>query len=91
MLTPDTLRKGSKTELIRYAKKKYNKRIERVKKAEEYFKNATIEEFEKNEGTLLLILRELSAIGNENREEVFVLCKDCRTELYNKLKEQFEI
>ncbi|KHD16013.1 hypothetical protein [Clostridium butyricum] len=65
MLTPDTLRKGSKTELIRYAKKEYNKRIERVKKAEEYFKNATIEEIEKNEGTLLLILRELSAIGNE--------------------------
>lgn len=30
-------------------------------------------------------------IGNENREEAFVLCKDCRAELYNKLKEQFEI
>ncbi|MDU1229897.1 MULTISPECIES: hypothetical protein [Clostridium] len=30
-------------------------------------------------------------IGNANREEVFVLCKDCRAELYNKLKEQFEI
>ena len=30
-------------------------------------------------------------IGNANREEVFVLCKDCRTELYNKLKEQLEI
>ena len=65
MLTLDKLLQGTETELIKYAQKEYNKRIERVKKAEEYFKNATIEEIEKNEGTLLLILRELSAIGNE--------------------------
>lgn len=30
-------------------------------------------------------------IGNLRRQEVFVLCKECRTKLYNKLKEQFEI
>lgn len=29
-------------------------------------------------------------IGNSNREEVFVLCKECRKELYNKLKENYE-
>lgn len=65
MLTPEKLMQGSKIELINYAKIEFNKRIGRVKKAEEYFKSATIEEIEKNEETLLLILRELSAIGNE--------------------------
>ena len=67
MLTPDTLRKESKTELINYAKKEYNKRIIRVKKAEDYYNNpnTTEEQIEKSFGTLLLILEELSRIGNE--------------------------
>lgn len=67
MLTPDILMQGSKIELIKYAKKEYNKRIERVKKAEEYFYNSktTEEQMERNSGTLELILKELSSIGNE--------------------------
>lgn len=67
MLTPDILMQGSKIELINYAKKEYNKRIERVKKAEEYFynSNTTEEQIERSYGTLELILKELSSIGNE--------------------------
>ncbi len=67
MLTPDILMQGSKIELINYAKKEYNKRIERVKKAEEYFynPNTTREQMERSSGTLELILKELSSIGNE--------------------------
>ncbi|WP_394887061.1 hypothetical protein [Clostridium butyricum] len=67
MLTPDILMQGSKIELINYAKKEYNKRIARVKKAEEYFynPNTTREQIERNSGTLDLILKELSSIGNE--------------------------
>lgn len=67
MLTPDILMQGSKIELINYAKKEYNKRIERVKKAEEYFynPNTTEEQIERSYGTLELILKELSSIGNE--------------------------
>lgn len=67
MLTPDILMQGSKIELIKYAKKEYNKRIERVKKAEEYFynPNTTEEQIERSYGTLELILKELSSIGNE--------------------------
>lgn len=29
-------------------------------------------------------------IGNSNIEESFVMCKECRKELYNKLKENYE-
>lgn len=67
MLTPDILMQGSKIELINYAKKEYNKRIVRVKKAEEYFynPNTTEEQIERSYGTLELILKELSSIGNE--------------------------
>ena len=67
MLTPDILMQGSKIELINYAKKEYNKRIIRVKKAEEYFynPNTTEEQIERSYGTLELILKELSSIGNE--------------------------
>lgn len=67
MLTPDILMQGSKIELIKYAKKEYNKRIVRVKKAEEYFynPNTTEEQIERSYGTLELILKELSSIGNE--------------------------
>ena len=67
MISPEDLVQGSKTELIKYAKREYNKRIERVKKAEEYFynPNTTEEQVEKNVGTLQLILKELSSIGNE--------------------------
>lgn len=70
MLTLDKLLQGTKTELIKYAKKEYNKRIERVKKAEEYFYNCntTKEQMERSYGTLELILKELSKIGNEIEE-----------------------
>lgn len=67
MLTPEKLMQGSKMELINYAKIEFNKRIGRVKKAEEYFynTNTTEEQIERNSGTLELILKELSSIGNE--------------------------
>lgn len=67
MLTHDILMQGSKIELINYAKKEYSKRIVIVKKAEEYFynPNTTREQIERNSGTLDLILKELSSIGNE--------------------------
>lgn len=70
MISPEDLVQGRKTELIKYAKREYNKRIERVKKAEEYFynPNTTEEQVEKNVGTLQLILKELSSIGNEIEE-----------------------
>lgn len=67
MLTPDILKKSSDIDIINYAKKEYNKRIARVKKADEYYSNpnTTKEQIEKSFGTLMLILEELSRIGNE--------------------------
>lgn len=67
MIEPEDLIQGSKIQLINYAKKEYNKRIVRVKKAEEYFynPNTTEEQIERSYGTLELILKELSSIGNE--------------------------
>ena len=70
MLTPEILMQGRKIELIIYAKKEYNKRIERIKKAEVYYKNSNITdaEIERTYGILLLILEEVSRIGNEIEE-----------------------
>lgn len=70
MLTPDILKKSSNTDIINYAKKEYNKRIVRVKKAEAYYSNpnTTEEQIERSFGTLMLILEELSSIGNEIEE-----------------------
>lgn len=70
MISPEDLIQGSKTEFINYAKKEYNKRIVRVKKAEEYYSNpnTTEEQIERSFGTLLFILEELSRIGNEIEE-----------------------
>ncbi|WP_294395677.1 hypothetical protein [uncultured Clostridium sp.] len=70
MISSKDLVQGSKIELIKYAKREFNKRIERVKKAEEYFYNHNTkeEQIERSIGTLQLILKELSSIGNEIEE-----------------------
>ena len=70
MLTPDTLIQVSKREFINYAKREFNKRIERVKKAEVYYNNpnTTDADIERTYGTLIFILEELSRIGNEIEE-----------------------
>lgn len=67
MLTPSDLIKGSRTESILFVKKEFNKRILRLKKAEEFYKNpnTTDSNIEKTYDTLVLILKELQIIGDE--------------------------
>lgn len=67
MLTPSDLIKGSRTESILFMKKEFNKRILRLKKAEEFYKNpnTTDANIEKTYDTLVLILKELQIIGDE--------------------------
>lgn len=67
MLNPDILIQRSKGEFINYAKIEFNKRIERLNKADEYFKSPNITELdiERTEGTLLLIVDELAKISYE--------------------------
>lgn len=67
MLTPNDLIKGTETELIIYMKKEFNQRIERLKKAEEFYNNpkTTDAAIERSYNTLKLILSELQKIGNE--------------------------
>lgn len=71
MLSPEKVTESSSSdELIKFMKQEFNKRADRVKKADEYYKKSstTEEEIERTYGTLLVILEELSKIGNEIEE-----------------------
>ena len=58
---------GYEEDVIRFIKREFNKRIERLNKAEIYYNNSNItdEDIERTEGTLLLIVDELAKIGYE--------------------------
>ena len=58
---------GYEEDVIRFIKTEFNKRIERLNKAEIYYNssNITDEDIERTEGTLLLIVDELAKIGYE--------------------------
>ena len=58
---------GYEEDVIRFIKTEFNKRIERLNKAEIYYNSSNIadEDIERTEGTLLLIVDELAKIGYE--------------------------
>ena len=52
---------------IKFMKQEFNKRVARINKADEYYKNPSTTEadIERTIDTLILLLKELSMIGNE--------------------------
>lgn len=52
---------------IKFMKQEFNKRVARINKADEYYKNpnTTEADIERTIDTLILLLKELSIIGNE--------------------------
>lgn len=52
---------------IKFMKQEFNKRVVRINKADEYYKNpnTTEADIERTIDTLILLLKELSMIGNE--------------------------
>lgn len=52
---------------IKFMKQEFNKRVARINKADEYYKNpnTTEADIERTIDTLILLLKELSMIGNE--------------------------
>ena len=67
MLKPSDLAKNYGPDTILFIKKEFNKRILRLKKAEEFYNNpnTTDANIEKTYDTLVLILKELQIIGDE--------------------------
>ena len=70
MLTPNDLARNYGPDTILFIKKEFNKRILRLKKAEEFYNNpnTTEADIRKTYDTLVLILKELQIIGDEITE-----------------------
>lgn len=70
MLTPSDLAKNYGPDTILFIKKEFNKRILRLKKAEEFYNNpnTTDADVKRTYGTLKTIINELQIIGDEITE-----------------------
>lgn len=67
MIEPRDLSKFSDNGSLKLMKQEFNTRVARINKADEYYKNSNITEadIERTIDTLILLLKELSIIGNE--------------------------
>lgn len=67
MIEPRDLSKFSDNGSLKLMKQEFNTRVARINKADEYYKNPNITEtdIERTIDTLILLLKELSMIGNE--------------------------
>lgn len=67
MLKFETLIDEEKSESLKSMKIQFNERVARINKADEYYRNpnTTEADIERTIDTLILLLKELSMIGNE--------------------------